>query len=153
MPLREPLPELRLIVTLKPPTPLPKLSWARTVTAGLIAAPAAVSVGCCTNVSVVAAAALTVNTLLRPVLNPLAKDDAEMRHSLLPGLINNLKLNLAQHAASFAGYHLGKTFAVDAAGEASERQCVAALLYGRSDRGVAVVPHGDGAAVTLTGRW
>jgi phenylalanyl-tRNA synthetase beta chain len=52
------------------------------------------------------------------VLNPLAKDDAEMRHSLLPGLINNLKLNLAQHAASFAGYHLGKTFAVDAAGRA-----------------------------------
>jgi len=65
-----------------------------------------------------------------PLLNPLAKEDAEMRHSLLPGLINNLKLNLAQHAASFAGYHLGKTFAIDAAGAASERQCVAALLYG-----------------------
>jgi phenylalanyl-tRNA synthetase beta chain len=65
-----------------------------------------------------------------PVLNPLAKDDAEMRHSLLPGLINNLKLNLAQHTASFAGYHLGKTFAVDATGAAGERQCVAALLYG-----------------------
>lgn len=65
-----------------------------------------------------------------PVLNPLVKDDVEMRHSLLPGLINNLKLNLAQRAESFAGYHLGKTFARTAAGEAVERQCMAGLLYG-----------------------
>jgi len=64
------------------------------------------------------------------VLNPLAKDNAEMRHSLLPGLIDNLKLNLAHRAESFAAYHLGKTFRSTAAGESEERQCIAALLYG-----------------------
>ncbi|MGH7816813.1 MAG: phenylalanine--tRNA ligase subunit beta, partial [Candidatus Binatia bacterium] len=64
------------------------------------------------------------------VLNPLAKENGEMRHSLLPGLIENLKLNLAHRLASFAAYHLGKTFQLSPAGEPTERQSVAALLYG-----------------------
>jgi phenylalanyl-tRNA synthetase beta chain len=65
-----------------------------------------------------------------PVLNPLAKDNAEMRHSLLPGLIDNLKLNLAHKADSFGVYQLGKTFRLAQTGESNERQCVAALLHG-----------------------
>lgn len=69
-----------------------------------------------------------------PVLNPLAKEIGELRHSLLPGLIENLKLNLAHREESFAAYHLGKTFQLSPAGEPTERQCVAALLHGPRPR-------------------
>jgi phenylalanyl-tRNA synthetase beta chain len=64
------------------------------------------------------------------VLNPLAKENAEMRHSLISGLIGNLRLNLAHKAKAFHGYHLGKTFGATAEGEIEERQCIAGLLYG-----------------------
>ena len=69
-----------------------------------------------------------------PVLNPLAKDNGEMRRSLLPGLIENLKLNLAHKTESAALYHLGKTFALTGAGESAERQCAGGLLYGQRTR-------------------
>ena len=65
-----------------------------------------------------------------PLLNPLAKENGVLRHSLLPGLMENLKLNLAHRAESFAAYHLGKTFQLSPAGEPIERQSVAALLHG-----------------------
>ena len=68
------------------------------------------------------------------VLNPLAKENSELRHSLLPGLIDNLTLNLAQRAESFAAYHLGKTFALAPTDEPTERYCVAALLFGPRQR-------------------
>ena len=68
------------------------------------------------------------------VLNPLAKENAEMRCSLLPGLLDNLRLNLAYQAQSFWVYHLGKVFRSTAGGESTERQCVAALLYGPRPR-------------------
>src|SRR6266550_3561580 len=64
------------------------------------------------------------------VLNPLAKENAEMRHSLIPGLVDNLRLNLAHKGKSFHGYHLGKVFGSTAAGEINERRCVGGLLYG-----------------------
>ena len=64
------------------------------------------------------------------LVNPLAKENAEMRHSLLPGLIDNLRLNLAHKVSSFHAYHLGKVFCLGADGEAVERQCVAGLLHG-----------------------
>ena len=44
------------------------------------------------------------------VLNPLVNESAEMRLSLLPGLIENLRLNLAQKTDGFFAYHLGKVF-------------------------------------------
>ncbi|HEV8722689.1 MAG TPA: phenylalanine--tRNA ligase subunit beta [Candidatus Binatia bacterium] len=68
------------------------------------------------------------------VLNPLAKENAEMRGSLLPGLLDNLRLNLAYQARSFWVYHLGKVFRSTAGGESTERQCVAGLLYGARPR-------------------
>lgn len=72
-----------------------------------------------------------------PVLNPLAKDNAEMRHSLLPGLIENLRLNLAQQARSFAAYHFGKVFRLTPHGGSEEKQALAGLLYGpRARRGL-----------------
>ncbi len=64
------------------------------------------------------------------VMNPLAKENTEMRLSLLPGLIENLRLNLAQKAEYFYAYHLGKTFRAGPEGESEERQCLAGLMYG-----------------------
>jgi phenylalanyl-tRNA synthetase beta chain len=64
------------------------------------------------------------------VLNPLVAESAEMRLSLLPGLIENLRLNLAQKADSFFAYHLGKTFRLRTDSEIEEKQCLAGLLFG-----------------------
>src|SRR5436190_20014343 len=72
VPLKLPVPLLRLMVTDSPETLFPKSSCARTVTGGLIAVPAAVSVGCWTKLMLVAAAALTVKRLLKPGFKPLA---------------------------------------------------------------------------------
>ena len=70
------------------------------------------------------------------VLNPLAKENAEMRFSLIPGLIENLRVNLAQQAESFWAYQLGKVFGVGN-GETEERQCLSGILYGaRARRGL-----------------
>jgi phenylalanyl-tRNA synthetase beta chain len=68
------------------------------------------------------------------VLNPLAKENAEMRHSLVPGLLDNLALNLARKAGSFWAYHLGKVFHLTDGGESAERHCVAGLMYGPRPR-------------------
>jgi phenylalanyl-tRNA synthetase beta chain len=71
------------------------------------------------------------------ILNPLAKESAEMRLSLVPGLIENLRTNLAQQAESFCAYHLGKTFRLGRDGSPEERQCLSAILYGpRARRGL-----------------
>ena len=78
------------------------------------------------------------------LLNPLAKESAEMRLSLLPGLIENLRLNVAQKAENLYAYHLGKTFRVGPDGESEERQCVVGLMFGsRTRRGLR---YGDMAA-------
>jgi phenylalanyl-tRNA synthetase beta chain len=68
------------------------------------------------------------------VVNPLAKEIAAMRHSLLPGLIDDLRVNLAHKAKSFRAYHIGKIFRLDANGESEERQCIAGLLHGARPR-------------------
>ena len=71
------------------------------------------------------------------VLNPLAKESAEMRHSLIPGLAENLRVNLAFKARAFHAYHMGKVFYVSANREIIERTCIAGLLYGpRARRGL-----------------
>jgi phenylalanyl-tRNA synthetase beta chain len=68
------------------------------------------------------------------VLNPLAKENAEMRLSLLPGLIENLRLNLAQKAETFYAYHLGKSFRAGPDDEGEERQCLAGVMFGARPR-------------------
>jgi phenylalanyl-tRNA synthetase beta chain len=68
------------------------------------------------------------------VLNPLAKENAEMRFSLIPGLIENLRVNLAQQAESFWAYHLGKVFGVGSEETVEERQCLSGILYGARER-------------------
>jgi phenylalanyl-tRNA synthetase beta chain len=64
------------------------------------------------------------------VLNPLTKEHAEMRHSLLPGLIDNLRLNLSQKVRSSHTFHIGKVFGLAVDNETIECQCVAGLMYG-----------------------
>jgi phenylalanyl-tRNA synthetase beta chain len=64
------------------------------------------------------------------VLNPIAKESAEMRLSLIPGLIENLRANLAQKAESFSAYQLGKVFRLGRDGTTEERQCLGGILYG-----------------------
>ena len=71
------------------------------------------------------------------VLNPIAKENAEMRLSLIPGLIENLRANLAQKAESFCAYHLGKVFRLGRDGTTEERQWLGGILYGpRARRGL-----------------
>src|SRR3989442_624708 len=68
VPLRLPLPLLRLMLAATPETILPKLSCARTVTAGLMAAPAMALLGGWTKLRLAAAAGLTVMLLERALL-------------------------------------------------------------------------------------
>src|SRR5216684_148171 len=71
VPLRLPLPLLRLVLAATPETLLPKLSCARTVTAGLMAAPAMASLGDCTKLKLAGAAGLTVILLETALLRML----------------------------------------------------------------------------------
>ncbi|HEY7167601.1 MAG TPA: phenylalanine--tRNA ligase subunit beta [Candidatus Binatia bacterium] len=64
------------------------------------------------------------------VLNPLEKDNAQMRLSLLPGLLATVKLNLAQKAQSVAVYQLGKTYRLSSEGNTEERHSLAAVFHG-----------------------
>jgi phenylalanyl-tRNA synthetase beta chain len=68
------------------------------------------------------------------VLNPLVKESAEMCLSLLPGLIENLRVNLAQKTEGFFAYHLGKVFCLRTNGEVEEKQSLGGLLYGSRTR-------------------
>ena len=65
-----------------------------------------------------------------PLVNPLAKEFGAMRRSLLPGLVDNLRVNLAKRTASFHAYHLGKVFRRGADGGTEERLCVGAIMHG-----------------------
>jgi phenylalanyl-tRNA synthetase beta chain len=69
------------------------------------------------------------------VVNPLVKESAEMRLSLIPGLIENLRVNLAQKAGSFYAYHLGKVFRMAPDGRPEERTYLSGILCGPRARG------------------
>lgn len=68
------------------------------------------------------------------VQNPLVQESAQMRLSLLPGLIGNLRVNLSQKARSFSGFDFGKVFRLDEKGLPEERQSLAGLLFGPKSR-------------------
>jgi phenylalanyl-tRNA synthetase beta chain len=67
------------------------------------------------------------------LLNPLVKESAEMRVSLIPGLLENLRTNLAHRAGSVWLYHLGKVFRAGASGP-EEGLYLSAVLYGARPR-------------------
>lgn len=68
------------------------------------------------------------------ILNPLVQDSAEMRLSLIPGLLENLRTNLAQKTKGFFGFELGKVFHLDSKGAPGERLHMAGLLSGERER-------------------
>jgi phenylalanyl-tRNA synthetase beta chain len=68
------------------------------------------------------------------VVNPLVKEAAELRLSLVPGLIENLRLNLAQRAVSYWAYHIGKVFRLCDGAAPEERLYLSAILYGPQAR-------------------
>lgn len=95
-PLKLPLPLLKLKLTEAPETLFPKLSVARTVTAGLMLIPATASVGGCTNTSVLAAPALMLKLLLAAELNP----ELLAVNTLLPARLMLRLVNVANPLAS-----------------------------------------------------
>ncbi len=68
------------------------------------------------------------------VINPLAKENNEMRHSLIPGLVENRRFNLTQKCQAFWGYQLAKVFRLAPGGEPEEKLCLGGLLCGRPVR-------------------
>ncbi|MDH3443407.1 MAG: phenylalanine--tRNA ligase subunit beta, partial [Deltaproteobacteria bacterium] len=73
------------------------------------------------------------------VVNPLVKESAEMRLSLISGLIENLRSNLAQRASSFCAYQMGKVYRMTSEGVPQERLYLSGIIYGpRARRGLRV---------------
>jgi phenylalanyl-tRNA synthetase beta chain len=68
------------------------------------------------------------------ILNPLVRENAEMRLSLIPGLAEDLRVNLAQRIKGLGGFALGKVFSLAPNGSPHERRHLAALLYGLRGR-------------------
>src|SRR5437870_7097105 len=69
-----------------------------------------------------------------PILNPLIQENAEMRFSLVPGLLQNLRSHLAQKVKSFWAFELGKVFCSGGDKLPQERQQLAAILYAHRER-------------------
>lgn len=68
------------------------------------------------------------------VLNPLVQENAEMRLSLIPGLLGNLRAHSARKVRSFCAFELGEVFCLDTKGSPRERQHLAGILYGQRER-------------------
>ena len=86
------------------------------------------------------------------VLNPLVQEQPALRLSLVPGLIENLRINLAQKAEGFLAYHLGKTYRLAPNGETHEKDCLSGLIYGRRRRLGLKSPHEAAALGFLDGK-
>lgn len=68
------------------------------------------------------------------ILNPLVQDRAELRLSLIPGLLENLRTNIAQKAKTFYGFDFGKVFCLNSSATSEEKQHLAGLLFGQRER-------------------
>lgn len=68
------------------------------------------------------------------ILNPLVQDRSELRLSLIPGLLENLRNNVAQKAKTFHAFDFGKVFCLNSRGSSEEKQHLAGLLYGQRER-------------------
>lgn len=67
------------------------------------------------------------------VLNPLTQEHSEMRLSLIPGLIGNLRAHAEQKVRGFAAFEIGKVFRLGPSGLPEERSHLGVLLYGRQE--------------------
>ncbi len=71
------------------------------------------------------------------VLNPLKQEDSEMRLSLMPALVANLRSHIDQRARSYSRFELGKVFCLNPDGSTEENTYLAAILHGqREQRGL-----------------
>lgn len=68
------------------------------------------------------------------VLNPLKQESSEMRLSLIPGLVGNLRSHIDQRAKSFSAFELGKVFHLNPNGSSEEKTCLAAILHGHREQ-------------------
>jgi phenylalanyl-tRNA synthetase beta chain len=68
------------------------------------------------------------------LLNPLAQENSEMRLSLIPGLVENLRAHVSRKVKSLRAFEMGKVFSLSAKGSPQERQHLAVLLYGQRER-------------------
>ncbi len=68
------------------------------------------------------------------VLNPLTQENAEMRLSLIPGLVESLRAHVSQKSKGFYGFDLGKVFSLASRGSPEERECLAGTIYGARER-------------------
>ena len=64
------------------------------------------------------------------ILNPLIQENAEMRLSLAPGLVENLRAHISQKVRSFRGFNLGKVFSLNSKRSPEEKECLGGILYG-----------------------
>jgi phenylalanyl-tRNA synthetase beta chain len=76
------------------------------------------------------------------ILNPLVQESSEMRLSLMPGLVSNLRAHAAQKVRSFWVFELGRVFWHESEGQTGQRQRVGALFYGpREQKGLRATPR------------
>lgn len=68
------------------------------------------------------------------ILNPLTQENAEMRLSLIPGLLEILRAHSAHKVKGFCGFDLGKVFSLDPKGAPQEKGCLAGIIYGQKAR-------------------
>ena len=64
------------------------------------------------------------------ILNPLKQESSEMRLSLIPGLLENLRLQIDHRATRFLAFEIGKVFHLTPSGSNVEKTVLAGLLYG-----------------------
>jgi len=65
------------------------------------------------------------------LLNPLSREQGELRQSLLPGLLRALRHNLYHGEGGVSAFSLGKIYWMERGGSCSERRLLAGVLCGR----------------------
>jgi phenylalanyl-tRNA synthetase beta chain len=68
------------------------------------------------------------------VLNPLNQETSEMRLSLLPSLLGNLRSHVEQKVRSFWAFEMGRAFSQSSRERTAQKQLLSGLLYGARER-------------------
>lgn len=75
------------------------------------------------------------------ILNPIKQENSEMRLSLIPGLVENLRTHIDQRSEDFWAFELGKVFHLTPNGSCEEKTHLGALIFGnRKHRGLRAQP-------------
>ncbi len=68
------------------------------------------------------------------ILNPLKQESSQMRMSLIPGLLENMRLQIDQRVTRFSAFEIGKVFHLTPSGSKGEKRVLAGLLYGSREQ-------------------